>query len=59
MEPKPQREQSAPEDQVRAALDKHWQASASGDLDTEHEIYADDSISTIPSPASASSAPKT
>ena len=32
------------ESQIRAALDKHWQASASGDVDTEHEIYADDSI---------------
>ena len=48
MEPKPQREQFAPEDQIRAVLDKHWQASASGDLDTEHEIYADDSICDYP-----------
>ena len=48
MQPKPQQEESAQEAQIRAALDKHWQASASGDLDTEHEIYADDSICDYP-----------
>src|SRR5277367_925200 len=50
MEPKLQREHSAQEQeaQIRAALDKHWQASASGDVDTEHEIYADDSICDYP-----------
>jgi hypothetical protein len=25
----------------RAALDRHWSASASGDLETEHDIYDD------------------
>ncbi len=27
------------ERQIRAALDRHWRASASGDLETEHDIY--------------------
>lgn len=48
MQLKPQQEQSTQEAQIRAALDKHWQASASGDIDTEHEIYADDSICDYP-----------
>jgi len=48
MQPKPQQEQSALEAKIHAALDKHWQASASGDVDTEHEIYADDSICDYP-----------
>jgi hypothetical protein len=48
MQPKPQQEQSTHEARIRAALDKHWQASASGDLDAEHEIYADDSICDYP-----------
>jgi ketosteroid isomerase-like protein len=30
------------------ALDRHWQASASGDLDAEHDIYADDAICDYP-----------
>lgn len=33
---------------IRAALDKHWAASASGDQNTEHEIYADDAICDYP-----------
>src|ERR1700748_827656 len=50
MEPKLQRENSTRdlEAQIRAALDIHWQASASGDVDTEHEIYAEDSICDYP-----------
>lgn len=49
MQPKPQKQElSAQEAQIRAALDKHWQASASGDVDAEHEIYADDSICDYP-----------
>jgi hypothetical protein len=28
----------------RAALDRHWAASASGDLDAEHQIYDDNII---------------
>jgi hypothetical protein len=32
----------------RTALDRHWAASASGDQDVEHDIYADDSICDYP-----------
>ena len=50
MEPKLQRENATPdqESQIRAALDKHWQASASGDVDTEHEIYREDAVLEYP-----------
>jgi ketosteroid isomerase-like protein len=30
--------------ETRAALDRHWAASAAGDQDTEHEIYDDDVV---------------
>jgi hypothetical protein len=33
---------------IRAALDRHWAASASGDQGTEHEIYYDDAIIDYP-----------
>ena len=33
---------------IRAALDRHWAASTSGDQDTEHEIYHDDAIIDYP-----------
>jgi hypothetical protein len=36
------------EDKIRAALERHWSASAAGDLDAEHEIYADDAICDYP-----------
>ncbi len=36
------------EEQMREALNKHWQASASGDINAEHEIYADDTICDYP-----------
>ena len=36
------------EQKIREALDAHWQASASGDADTEHDIYADDAICDYP-----------
>ena len=36
------------EDQIRDALDQHWAASASGDLDAEHDIYADDAVCEYP-----------
>ena len=36
------------EEQIRQALDQHWQASAAGDADAEHEIYADDAICDYP-----------
>ncbi|HZZ13420.1 MAG TPA: nuclear transport factor 2 family protein [Paraburkholderia sp.] len=36
------------ENDIREALNAHWQASAAGDLDAEHEIYADDAICEYP-----------
>jgi SnoaL-like domain len=36
------------EKQIRDVLDKHWQASAAGDVNTEHDIYADDAICDYP-----------
>jgi len=48
MEAKPQPKPFSQEDQIRAALNKHWQASAAGDADAEHEIYADDAICDYP-----------
>ena len=32
----------------RAALDRHWAASASGDLETEHDIYDDNVLCEYP-----------
>ena len=32
----------------RAALDQHWAASASGDQNKEHDIYADDAVCDYP-----------
>ncbi len=32
------------EEEIRAALEGHWSASAAGDQDAEHEIYANDAI---------------
>jgi hypothetical protein len=36
------------EDEIRAALERHWFASAGGDQNAEHEIYADDAICDYP-----------
>src|SRR5580698_3756643 len=36
------------EDQIREALDAHWHASAVGDVNTEHDIYADNAICDYP-----------
>jgi len=36
------------EREIRSALDQHWRASASGDQDAEHEIYADDVVCDYP-----------
>jgi hypothetical protein len=36
------------EEQIREALKVHWQASADGDVNAEHDIYADDSICDYP-----------
>jgi hypothetical protein len=34
--------------QARAALEQHWAASESGDIETEHDIYAADAILDYP-----------
>lgn len=36
------------EEAIRETLNAHWQASAAGDLDAEHDIYADDAICDYP-----------
>ena len=36
------------EKDIRGELDRHWQASASGDVEAEHDIYADDAICDYP-----------
>jgi SnoaL-like domain len=36
------------EDQIREALNAHWHASATEDLNAEHDIYADDAICDYP-----------
>lgn len=41
-------EQSIPEEQIREALNLHWRASAAGDANAEHDIYADDAICDYP-----------
>jgi ketosteroid isomerase-like protein len=33
---------------IREALEAHWQASAAGDLDAEHDIYDDDVVCDYP-----------
>jgi hypothetical protein len=33
---------------IRAALERHWNASDAGDFDAEHEIYRDDAILDYP-----------
>jgi hypothetical protein len=49
MEAKPQLVgESAQEEQIRAALNEHWRASAVGDAEAEHDIYADDAICDYP-----------
>jgi hypothetical protein len=35
-------------EKIREALNTHWHASAVGDLNTEHDIYADDAICDYP-----------
>src|ERR1700729_454979 len=36
------------EEGIRAALEAHWRASADGDVEAEHNIYADDSVCDYP-----------
>jgi hypothetical protein len=48
MNPKSHLEQPMQEEQIREALNRHWQASAAGDADTEHDIYDDDATCDYP-----------
>jgi hypothetical protein len=48
MEAKPQAEQTAQEQRIRAALDQHWAASDANDFETEHLIYHDDALLEYP-----------
>jgi hypothetical protein len=48
MNPEPDLQQSTPEEQIREALHKHWQASAAGDANAEHDIYDVDAICDYP-----------
>jgi ketosteroid isomerase-like protein len=41
-------EQSKEDEQIREALDAHWHASATGNANAEHNIYADDAICDYP-----------
>jgi hypothetical protein len=43
-----QPEQSPQEQQIRDALNAHWTASATGDINAEHDIYVDDAICDYP-----------
>lgn len=36
------------EQQIRAALQQHWSASAAGDLDAEHDIYQENAVCEYP-----------
>ena len=36
------------EEAIRAALERHWSASAAGDQEVEHDIYGDDAICDYP-----------
>src|SRR6201996_666690 len=36
------------EEQIREALNAHWRASAAGDANAEHDIYADEAICDYP-----------
>jgi len=48
MEAKTQLEQSTEEERNRKALDAHWDASAAGDWNREHDIYENDAICDYP-----------
>jgi hypothetical protein len=47
-EPVPHDEDVITADSRRAAIEQHWQASESGDTETEHAIYATDAILDYP-----------
>ena len=48
MTDQPQSPQSPHEEEIRAALETHWRASAAGDTNAEHDIYEDDAICDYP-----------
>ncbi len=41
-------EEQIPEEEMRAALNAHWIASAAGDVNSEHDIYDDDAVCDYP-----------
>jgi len=43
-----QLEQSGHEELIRESLKRHWHASAAGDANAEHEIYAEDAVCEYP-----------
>jgi SnoaL-like domain len=44
----PHLQRSGEEEAILEALNRHWHASAAGDSDAEHEIYAEDSVCDYP-----------
>jgi hypothetical protein len=48
MKPEPKLQPSVQEEQNRSALNAHWNASAAGDTNAEHDIYDDDAICDYP-----------
>jgi alcohol dehydrogenase (NADP+) len=48
MKAKPHLEQSVQGEEIRKALNAHWQASAAGDANAEHDIYDDAAICDYP-----------
>src|SRR5690348_17978083 len=48
MKSEQRRAQSMQQEQIRQALDNHWRASASGDVNAEHNIYDDDAVCDYP-----------
>jgi hypothetical protein len=48
MKARARREQSVQEEESREALTAHWEASAAGDANAEHDIYDDDATCDYP-----------
>ncbi|MGH9757594.1 MAG: nuclear transport factor 2 family protein [Candidatus Acidiferrales bacterium] len=48
MEAEPRLEQFIREEQIRAALERHWAASDANDFETEHRIYHEDAVLEYP-----------
>lgn len=48
MEAQPLSHPTTQEEEIRAALNAHWRASAAGDVSMEHAIYDDDAICDYP-----------